>query len=151
MSPTRRRRSWTSAPATTPPSCSGSTTWSGHSGCCRRSAATTAAPGASPAPAPVQLGLPDDTPVVLSSYDIASTAIGVGAVNAGQSCSILGTTLCTEVVTQEVTLGEDPAGLTVPLGLPGKYLRAFPTFAGGEVIQWACQLLGLDAPALLGE
>src|SRR5215213_8269335 len=102
-------------------------------------------------PAAIQLGLPDDTPVVLSSYDIASTAIGVGAVNAGQSCSILGTTLCTEVVTQEVTLGEEPAGLTVPLGLPGKYLRAFPTFAGGEVIQWACQLLGLNHPALLGD
>jgi xylulokinase len=101
--------------------------------------------------AAVQLGLPAGTPIVLSSYDIASTAIGVGAVSGGQSCSILGTTLCTEVVTEEVNLGEDAAGLTVALGLPGKYLRAFPTFAGGEVIQWACQLLGLDGPFVLGE
>lgn len=103
------------------------------------------------ADAAVQLGLPADTTVVLSSYDIASTAIGVGAVRAGQACSILGTTLCTEVVADEVQLGDDPAGLTVALGLAGRYLRAFPTFAGGEVIQWAVQLLGLEDPIALGE
>lgn len=110
----------------------------------RRNAELTAAAAA-------QLDLRPGTPIVLSSYDIASTAVGVGAVNGGQACSILGTTLCTEVVTEQVDLGEDPAGLTVALGLPGKYLRAFPTFAGGEVIQWACTLLGLDDPFLLGD
>ncbi len=110
----------------------------------RRTAALTAA-------ASVQLGVPVATPVVLSSYDIASTAIGVGAVNSGQSCSILGTTLCTEVVTEEVNLGEEASGLTVALGLPGKYLRAFPTLAGGEVIQWACHLLRFDDPVGLGD
>ena len=89
--------------------------------------------------------------MVLSPYDIAATAIGVGAVAPGQACSILGTTLCTEVVADEVRLGEEPAGLTVALGLPGRYLRAFPTFAGGDVVQWACTLLGLDDPEQLGE
>ena len=98
-----------------------------------------------------ELGVAKGTSVVLSSYDIASTAIGVGAVNAGQACSILGTTLCTEVVTDQVRLGQEAAGLTVALGIPGKYLRAFPTFAGGEVTQWACRLLGLAGPAELGE
>ena len=100
--------------------------------------------------AAIQVGLPAGTPVVMSSYDIASTAIGVGAVSSGQACSILGTTLCTEVVTEEVNLGEEVAGLTVALGLPGKYLRAFPTLAGGEVIQWACRLLGFEDPFELG-
>ncbi len=100
--------------------------------------------------AATELGVPSGTPVVLSSYDIASTAVGVGAVHSGQACSILGTTLCTEVVTDEVDLDGDPAGLTVALGLPGKYLRAFPTFAGGEVVQWTCRLLGLADPTDLG-
>jgi len=54
-------------------------------------------------------------------------------------------------VTEEVDLDDEPAGLTVPLGLPGKYLRAFPTLAGGEVISWACELLGLADPVQLGE
>lgn len=97
-----------------------------------------------------ELGLPVGTAVVLSSYDIASTAIGVGAIEPGQSCSILGTTLCTEVVTSELHLDGEPSGATVALGLPGTYLRAFPTLAGGEVISWACRLLGLADPGDLG-
>jgi xylulokinase len=87
--------------------------------------------------------------VVLAPYDIAATAIGVGAVRPRQACSILGTTLCTEVVTDEVRLGA-AAGLTVASGVSGRYLRAFPTLAGGEVLSWACQVLGVaDAGALV--
>ncbi|MFD1934929.1 FGGY family carbohydrate kinase [Nonomuraea mangrovi] len=97
------------------------------------------------------LGLPLGTPVVMSSYDIASTAVGVGAVSPGQACTILGTTLCTEIVTDSVSLGERASGLTVALGLPGLRLRAFPTLAGGEVIGWACEMLGLRGPDELGE
>lgn len=98
-----------------------------------------------------RLGLPTGTPVVMAPYDIASTAIGVGAVEPGQACSILGTTLCTEVVTDQVSLGEEAAGLTVASGVPGRYLRAFPTLAGTEVIQWTCSMLGLDDPLQLGD
>lgn len=89
------------------------------------------------------LGLPLGTPVVLASYDIASTAIGVGAVQTGQACSILGTTLCTETVAEQPDLTGDPVGLTIPLGVPGRYLRAFPTLAGREVLDWAAGMLGL--------
>jgi erythritol kinase len=98
-----------------------------------------------------QLGLPPGTPVVMAPYDIASTAIGVGAVNDGQACCILGTTLCTEVVTDQVILGEHAAGITIAFGLPGRYLRALPTLAGTEVIQWACKLMGFEDPFQLGE
>jgi len=97
------------------------------------------------------MGLTAGTPVVMSSYDIASTAIGVGAVEVGQACTILGTTLCTEIVTDTVSLGDEAAGCTVALGIPGKYLRAFPTLSGGEVVQWACRLMGLADPVELGE
>jgi erythritol kinase (D-erythritol 1-phosphate-forming) len=97
------------------------------------------------------VGLPPGTPVIMSSYDIASTAIGTGAVSAGQACCILGTTLCTEIVLDEVVLGERAAGITVALGLPEKYLRALPTLAGTEVVSWTCALLGFDDPSRLGE
>ncbi|MGX6604967.1 FGGY family carbohydrate kinase [Micromonosporaceae bacterium Da 78-11] len=96
-------------------------------------------------------GLPVGTPVVLCPYDVAATAIGVGAIRPGQAASILGTTLCTEVVTAAADTGAEPAGLTVSLGAEGRYLRAFPTLAGGEVIRWACDLLHLDAPGQLTE
>ncbi|MBN6053906.1 carbohydrate kinase [Nonomuraea sp. RK-328] len=95
------------------------------------------------------LGLPAGTPVVMAPYDIVSTAIGAGAVGAGQACSILGTTLCTETVVAEPELDGPAVGITI--AVPGGYLRAFPTFAGVEVLHWACRMLGLAGPAELGE
>ncbi|TDE40516.1 carbohydrate kinase [Nonomuraea mesophila] len=101
------------------------------------------------ADAAATLGLPAGTPVVMAPYDIAATALGAGAVSPGQACGILGTTLCTEVIVGSPDLDGDPTGITI--ALPGGYLRAFPTFAGTEVVQWTCRLLGLDGPAELGE
>ncbi|MGP3956006.1 FGGY family carbohydrate kinase [Nonomuraea sp. 3N208] len=95
------------------------------------------------------LGLAAGTPVVMAPYDIAATALGAGAVTAGQACGILGTTLCTEVVVDSPALEGEPIGITI--ALPEGYLRAFPTFAGTEVVQWTCRLLGLREPAELGE
>ncbi|MFI7703518.1 FGGY family carbohydrate kinase [Nonomuraea sp. NPDC049480] len=95
------------------------------------------------------LGLPAGTPVVMAPYDIVTTALGAGAVTAGQACGILGTTLCTEVVVESPALEGEPIGITI--AMPGGYLRAFPTFAGTEVVQWTCRLLGLRDPAELGE
>jgi xylulokinase len=95
------------------------------------------------------LGLPTGTPVVMAPYDIAATALGSGAVRAGQACAILGTTLCVESLVERPDLDGEPVGITI--ALPGGYLRAFPTFAGTEVVQWACRLLGLTDPAELSE
>jgi erythritol kinase (D-erythritol 1-phosphate-forming) len=96
--------------------------------------------------AAAQLGLPAGVPVVLAPYDVASTAIGVGATDPGQACTILGTTLCTEVVRDRVDTSGEPGGLTVALDTGTDVLRAFPTLAGTEVLDWASALLGLDHP-----
>jgi xylulokinase len=101
--------------------------------------------------AAAQLDLPAGLPVVMSPYDVASTAIGVGAVSDGQACSILGTTLCTEVVMGHINLDGEPSGLTIPFGPPGLYLRAFPTLAGSEVIHWAVKQFGLSGPSDLSQ
>ncbi|WP_246005416.1 FGGY-family carbohydrate kinase [[Actinomadura] parvosata] len=85
----------------------------------------------------------------MAPYDIASTALGAGAVEPGQACAILGTTLCTEVIVDAPRLDGEPTGINI--ALPGGYLRAFPTFAGTEVVQWTCRLLGLSQPGELGE
>lgn len=96
------------------------------------------------------LGLTAGIPVVLAPYDIASTAIGAGAVDVGQACTILGTTLCTEMVVDEPRLDGEPSGFTVAMGLPDRWLRAFPTLAGGQVVDWARRTLGLgDDPSAL--
>jgi xylulokinase len=97
--------------------------------------------------AAAELGLPAGLPIVMSPYDVAATAVGVGAVSDGQACSILGTTLCTEIVMSQINLEKEPSGLTIPFGPPGLYLRAFPTLAGSEVIHWAVKQLGLSEPS----
>lgn len=91
-----------------------------------------------------ELGLPERMPVVLAPYDICATAIGAGAVTVGQACCILGTTLATEVVTDRVVT-DHRVGITVTLGAPGRYLRAFPTMSGGDVLDWAAGLLGVPS------
>ncbi len=96
--------------------------------------------------AAAEIGLPAGLPVVLAPYDIASTAVGVGAASPGQACTILGTTLCTEVVRDTVDTSGEPAGLTIALDSAGAVLRAFPTLAGAEVLMWAARLLGLSHP-----
>lgn len=93
------------------------------------------------------LGLPVGLPVVMAPYDIASTAIGAGVVSAGQACTILGTTLCTEVVLTRVADDDILAGLTIPMGVGRQYLRAFPTLAGTDVLSWAARILQLEGAA----
>ncbi|MBB1257792.1 FGGY-family carbohydrate kinase [Streptomyces alkaliterrae] len=94
--------------------------------------------------AAAETGLPAGIPVVMAPYDICATAIGAGAVTAGQACCILGTTLATEVITDTVVTDE-PVGITVTLGVPGRYLRAFPTMSGGDVLEWGAGMLGLTS------
>lgn len=96
--------------------------------------------------AATELGLAEGTPVVLAPYDVASTAVGVGATTPGHVCTILGTTLCTEVVRSGIDTSGEPSGLTIVLDSDTDVLRAFPTLAGTEVLGWAAGLLDLTHP-----
>lgn len=98
-----------------------------------------------------QLGVPVGTPVVMAPYDIVCAAIGSGVVHPGQACTILGTTICTEMVTDGIDLDDKPVGLTIPLGHDNLFLRSFPTQSGGEILSWACRLLGLADPGQLSD
>ncbi|MFD5248155.1 FGGY family carbohydrate kinase [Amycolatopsis sp. NPDC058340] len=101
--------------------------------------------------AAAELGLPAGTPAVMGPYDIAATAIGAGAVTPGQACTILGTTLCTEVVRDKVNTSGEPSGSTIAFGSGGNVLRAYPTLAGTEVLTWASGMLGLNSVRDLGD
>lgn len=103
-------------------------------------------------PAASELGIPPGLPVVMAPYDICATALGAGAVTPGDACLILGTTLSTEVVVDHVpepVPRTEPSGITVALGAPERWLRAFPTMAGGDVLEWAAAVLGTDVKGLL--
>ncbi|MFC9238877.1 FGGY family carbohydrate kinase [Streptomyces decoyicus] len=98
-----------------------------------------------------ELGLPAGLPVVMSPYDIAATARGVGVVNPGQACSILGTTLCTEIVRTDIDTGGEPSGVHIAYRGRERVLRAFPTLNGAEVLGWAARLLHLPGPPELAQ
>ena len=97
------------------------------------------------------LGLPVGIPVVAAPYDIAATAIGLGAVRAGQAVSILGTTLCNEVVIDHVDTSGSANGLLICSGVPGSWLRGFATMCGTEALGWLGEFIGDLQPAHITE
>ena len=98
-----------------------------------------------------ELGLAAGTPVVMASYDVISTAIGSGTTEPGQACTILGTTVCTEVVSDSPRLDRARAGMALRTPIPGRWMLAYATLAGTEVVDWCCRLLGLPNPENLTE
>lgn len=90
--------------------------------------------------AAAQSELPPGTPVIMAPYDIVSTAIGCGTIAPRQACTILGTTICAEVITETLDFSASPAGTTVALE-DGHYLRAMPTLTGCEALAWAAKVL----------
>ena len=97
------------------------------------------------------LGLPVGIPIVTAPYDIAATAIGLGAIHTGQAVSILGTTLCNEIVIDKVNTEGDPVGLLICSGVPQHWLRGFATMCGTETLDWLCQLFNIEHPSALLE
>lgn len=96
-----------------------------------------------------RLGLPAGTPVALGPYDVPATAQGVGTVEPGSGFAVLGTTLCVGVVTDDPMLDRDPAGMSLRTGHSGRWLLAYATLAGTEVLEWARELLGIGSAAEL--
>jgi erythritol kinase len=102
------------------------------------------------AKAAASLGLPSGTPVALAPYDVPATAIGTGAVAVGSAFAVLGTTLCIGVAADDPRLSRQPNGMTLPGAEPGRWLLAYATMMGTEVLDWAARLLGVgDAAAVI--
>ncbi|MEV0395002.1 FGGY-family carbohydrate kinase [Polymorphospora rubra] len=103
-------------------------------------------------PTAVPDGPPAGTPVVAAPYDLPATAIGAGVTGVGDGVLIVGTTLACQVVTDRVRTDGAPAGLTLSLPTPGRWLRAMPAMVGSAALDWVLTLVGAtvaDLPALL--
>lgn len=101
--------------------------------------------------AAAEMRLPASLPVVLAPFDIPVTAIGIGAVRPGQACTILGTTLSTDIVLDRFDPDSTPAGMTLPSGIPGTYIKSLAAMAGVEIVAWGQTLMGLDNPNWLSD
>lgn len=98
-----------------------------------------------------ELSLPAGVPVALAPYDVVSSAIGVGAIRPGDAAAILGTTMCITAATAAPDLTPPRGGMSLPVGPPGRWLRAYATLAGTEVLDWMAALVGLRGAAELIE
>lgn len=74
--------------------------------------------------------------VVNTPFDIAASAIGVGAISNGDACSILGTALITEVVIDYPDIEPFNVGFTVPLGPQNRWVRMLNTNLGTPNLDW---------------
>ena len=54
----------------------------------------------------------------------------------------MGTTLACQVVVDSLDLSGEPAGLTLALGSPGRWLRAMPAMVGTAALDWVLAMVG---------
>jgi len=91
-------------------------------------------------PAAAATGIPVDTPVASGVFDIVASAYGSGAVEPGDSSSVVGTTSLNQTVLGAVPDSVEGSGFTFSLG-NGRYLRTFASMAGTPNIDWLAEHL----------
>ena len=80
-------------------------------------------------------GLRPGTPVIVGAGDVPASAIGLGAVEPGVACTLLGTNILNCLVTSEPVF--EPADVGLLFCLPGgRWLRAMANIAGTTSLDW---------------
>ncbi|GAA4148062.1 FGGY-family carbohydrate kinase [Actinomadura keratinilytica] len=89
-------------------------------------------------------GLPAGTPVAGGPFDLPACARGAGITEPGDGLLTVGTTLACQVVTDDLDLGREPAGLTLATERPGRWLCAMPAMVGTAALDWVLASTGLS-------
>jgi sugar (pentulose or hexulose) kinase len=84
----------------------------------------------------VELGLEPGTPVVAGPFDVAATALGVGALEAGDACSIIGTAGIHQMVLDRPATDPPDIGYTICYAPRDRWLRLFPAMTGTLSLDW---------------
>ncbi len=88
-------------------------------------------------------GLKPGTPVIAGAIDVAAVAVGLGAVRAGDTCIIVGTTLANQTVVNEADI-DFRRGLVLSHIPKDSYICIMPTLSGAAAIDWVKNLLYPD-------
>ncbi|MEW5957500.1 MAG: FGGY-family carbohydrate kinase [Chloroflexota bacterium] len=94
------------------------------------------------AAAAVETGLAAGTPVVAGLLDVAANAVGIGAIDAGQSFTLLGTTALNAIILDRPALDPVDVGATVCHGLPERWMRVLGAMAGTPNLDWYLANMG---------
>ena len=85
-------------------------------------------------------GLPKGLPVIAGALDVCAVAHGVGVRQPGETCVIVGTTLCTEVVISKEQV-DLKRGMVACHTVQDYYLSVMPTLSGTTSFDWTKNLL----------
>jgi len=99
-------------------------------------------------------GMAAGTRVSAGPYDLPAAAAGAGVDQPGDALLTVGTTLACQVVTRELPVDGEPAGLFLGTWTPGVWLRAMPAMVGTAALDRVLALVGLGTdrlPGLLAE
>lgn len=92
-----------------------------------------------------QSGLPKGIPVIAGAIDVAAACLGAGVTKTGDGLTILGTTLCNEVLIDKSQVDiKDRNGSALCSIIPGKYVRVMAALSGNSTIDWAKAVLAPD-------
>jgi erythritol kinase (D-erythritol 1-phosphate-forming) len=101
-----------------------------------------------------QSGMAPGTRVSAGPYDLPAAAAGAGVDQPGDALLTVGTTLACQVVTRDLPVADEPAGLFLGTWTPGVWLRAMPAMVGTAALDRVLALLNVstdDLPKLLAD
>jgi len=101
--------------------------------------------------AALALGLPEGLPVAGGGGDNAASAVGIGAVQAGEGFLSLGTSGVLFVVTDRYRPNPASAVHAFCHALPGRWHQMSVMLSAASCLRWFCQLVGSDEATLLAE
>jgi erythritol kinase (D-erythritol 1-phosphate-forming) len=90
------------------------------------------------------LGLPAGVPVAVGLVDSAACAVGLGAVEAGDGCIVLGTTSTVAMVHASRADRRTDFGIILATGRGTQVVETFSTMSGTPNLDWARQALRLS-------
>jgi sugar (pentulose or hexulose) kinase len=91
-----------------------------------------------------RLNLIDGIPVVSGPLDVISTAIGVGAINTTDACSIIGTTCFSQIIMDRPDISPFNIGFTICGTDPNLWIRAMGVMAGTPNLDWILAKLDFE-------
>jgi sugar (pentulose or hexulose) kinase len=86
--------------------------------------------------AAAELGLRPGTPIAAGPFDVAASALGAGAINPGDACSVLGTAGVHQIVTDHPIMEPPNLGYNICYVPAGGLMRLLPTMTSTPNLQW---------------
>lgn len=90
--------------------------------------------------ASIESGIQEGIPVIAGAIDVAAVALGAGVKETGDTCTIVGTTLCNEIVLDQQHV-DFSKGMVICHTVPEKYMNVMPTLSGTSTLDWVIKTL----------